>query len=350
MICHKTLRCVVLRRKITRLANSNYVRFCSNNSEATISKQPRVLITGGAGNLGTKAAERMAKCGADVHVLDPWAPTTPVKNVQYHAHDMVSLDGWPQLLDDMDTVVHLACCNPYPGCTWVESADSMSVNMNMMSEAAKRGVPRFVFASSNHVMGGYKELGGPYGNVGVGGSAGAPPLRPTEMPVEVGTKWQAGGAWHDSMSYAVAKLAGERMAEYLGQTSSTQFISLRIGWCQPGDNRPESMSATGGGRNAEAVGAAERATAVYPNDSYYDEQTILDWYRLMWLSNRDYQQIIERCVYATLPDDVAGHVVLNANSENDFSRWDVNETKRVLGYIPEDNLAREAKIVPPWMQ
>eukprot|EP00041_Stephanoeca_diplocostata_P004135 m.41205 g.41205 ORF g.41205 m.41205 type:complete len:83 (+) comp14900_c0_seq4:1464-1712(+) len=68
------------------------------------------------------------------------------------------------------------------------------------------------------------------------------------------------------------------------------------------------------------------------------------------LSNRDYQQIIERCVYATLPDDVAGHVVLNANSENDFSRWDVNETKRVLGYIPEDNLAREAKIVPPWMQ
>jgi hypothetical protein len=58
----------------------------------------------------------------------------------------------------------------------------------------------------------------------------------------------------------------------------------------------------------------------------------------MWLSNRDWQQIVERCVYADLPADTPRHVVLNANSLNTFSRWDVSETCRVLGYNPKDDV------------
>ena len=66
----------------------------------------------------------------------------------------------------------------------------------------------------------YKELGGPYYNTD------ASLIKPTS-PVEVGTKWDAGGMWMDSTGYASAKVAGEALAESLTQsgTSTTQFIT-----------------------------------------------------------------------------------------------------------------------------
>lgn len=70
-------------------------------------ESPRVLITGGSGNLGTKAAQRMVQCGAEVHVLDPWAPAAPVENVHYHAHDMVALHEW------YDCQSHVVLVFPY---------------------------------------------------------------------------------------------------------------------------------------------------------------------------------------------------------------------------------------------
>jgi hypothetical protein len=41
-----------------------------------------------------------------------------------------------------------------------------------------------------------------------------------------------------------------------------------------------------------------------------------------------------------LPSDVPRHVILNANSKNTGSRWDVSETMRILGYEPQDDAAR----------
>lgn len=46
--------------------------------------------------------------------------------------------------------------------SWGDVSKSMQITFNMMTQASANGVNRFIHASSNHVMGGYKELGGPY--------------------------------------------------------------------------------------------------------------------------------------------------------------------------------------------
>ena len=58
-----------------------------------------------------------------------------------------------------------------------------------------------------------------------------------------------------------------------------------------------------------------------------------DWGKKMWLSNQDYCQVVEKAI-------LVGNVsfaVLNAMSDNSGMKWDLSETRRVLGYQPMDN-------------
>eukprot|EP00729_Bicosta_minor_P024183 gene24183-19286_t len=191
---------------------------------ASAASRDKIIITGGAGNLGTKLGTHMVSAGHDVHVIDAWDPSnsgSTVPGVTYHKYDMLTVEpGWVDVVADADAIVHLACYNPYPEASWDDVNKSMQITFNMMTQASAKGVSRFVFSSSNHVMGGYKELGGPYYNTD------ASLIKPTS-PVEVGTKWDAGGMWMDSTGYASAKVAGEALAESLTQsgTSTTQFIT-----------------------------------------------------------------------------------------------------------------------------
>jgi hypothetical protein len=56
------------------------------------------------------------------------------------------------------------------------------------------------------------------------------------------------------------------------------------------------------------------------------------WGQQMWLSDRDLCQAMERAV---LVADVP-FAVLNLMSDNPGMRWDIEETKRVIGYAPRD--------------
>ena len=80
------------------------------------------------------------------------------------------------------------------------------------------------------------------------------------------------------------------------------MICLRIGYCQRGENRPGATMTMG------------------------------SWGQLMWLSDRDLCQAMERAV---LVGDV-GFAVLNLMSDNPGMRWDMDATRRVLGYVPRD--------------
>jgi len=59
------------------------------------------------------------------------------------------------------------------------------------------------------------------------------------------------------------------------------------------------------------------------------------WGQGMWLSNRDLCQAMERAVLA---EDV-GFAVLNLMSDNPGMRWDIEMTKRTIGYAPQDGAA-----------
>ena len=57
----------------------------------------------------------------------------------------------------------------------------------------------------------------------------------------------------------------------------------------------------------------------------------------MWLSNWDWCQAMERAVVA----EGVGFAVLNLMSDNPGMRWDIGETRRVIGYAPQDGWAGE---------
>ena len=61
------------------------------------------------------------------------------------------------------------------------------------------------------------------------------------------------------------------------------------------------------------------------------------WFRLMWLSDRDFCQLMERCVRADVP---YGFHVINGMSANTGMRWDVEHTRQLVGYQPQDDVTR----------
>ena len=53
----------------------------------------------------------------------------------------------------------------------------------------------------------------------------------------------------------------------------------------------------------------------------------------LWLSHRDAAQLIQRSIDAPLS---VGFAIVNGESDNTLSIWDIESTRRILGYVPED--------------
>lgn len=120
-----------------------------------------ILITGGAGNLGTKLAAHLSPSDwvGRIILLDVVPPPAfPPKAEGLIADLKDPRGGWTEAVAAADAIVHFAAENPYPGCTWAEAAASLDMTANLILAARRRPL-RFVFASSNHVMGRYKEEG-----------------------------------------------------------------------------------------------------------------------------------------------------------------------------------------------
>ena len=107
-------------------------------------------------------------------------------------------------------------------------------------------------------------------------------------------------------SYGAAKLFGERLGKAYAEIHGLSVIAVRIGWVQHGANRAEDI----------------------PRDRG-------DWFRLMWLSDRDYCHLMELCITAHVP---APFVVVNGMSANTGMRWDIASTKLLLDYEPQDDV------------
>lgn len=280
----------------------------------------RVLVTGGAGNLGSKLASTLAATSwcREVIALDrAEAPAAP--RLRPVVGDLRRAEpAWTEAFAGVDAVVHLAAQNPYPDATWTDSAASFDMTAQMIEAAVRHGVGRLVFASSNHVMGGYKDNDPPL----------APGTLSVDLPPRVGTISQHGDVRLDSTPYAAAKLMGERLCSARAGTFTS--VSLRIGWCQPGANQPETLSATGTPKLAEGGDQAHRD---------------LCWFQDMWLSNRDFAAVL----LAALTADAAGWptpaIIVNAMSGNRGMPWDIASTATLIGYRPQDDVRRRA--APP---
>ena len=135
-----------------------------------------VAVTGGLGNLGWKLLLHLARTSPCVLLIGLDVRTPSLEQLEAlqaaaacnrtgaaPAIELLACDltdphdsRWRDALERVEAVVHFAAHNPYPDASWDEAAISIDITLNVALAAADSpSVERFVFATSNHVMGRY---------------------------------------------------------------------------------------------------------------------------------------------------------------------------------------------------
>ena len=248
----------------------------------------RVLVTGMAGQIGgiirRELGERYELSGID---------RADVEGVPTTVADIANLNGILPAFEGIDAVVHLGA-DPSPQASWESVLSSNIVGTRNVYEAARlSGVKRIVFASSNHAVGNYPLRQDPYKAV-YDGRLGEirrpfPPLTTDLL--------------RPDSYYGVSKAFGESLGSYFHDEYGISVICLRIGWVMTPDDPTFSPAALS-----------------------------------LWLSHRDAAQLIQKSIDA--PQSV-GFAVVNGESDNALSIWDIETTRQVLGYEPQDSAGEE---------
>lgn len=159
---------------------------------------------------------------------------------------------------------------------------------NLFEAAQRADVRRFIYASTNQVIFGYCAEE-PYAALFAGRFDD--PVLEDYRPID-----------HTMLTrplidYACSKVFGESLAHRYAQTTSMSCICLRIGWVT------------------------------------YDDQLPIPSARMLWCSQRDIVQLVERCVNA--PDDLRFDIFFS-QYDNRYNLVDIQHARDVLGYAPQD--------------
>lgn len=278
----------------------------------------RVVITGAGGNLGGKLTAHLQAapwCTAIVGI-DPKPLTDSAKFRAVSADLRDPRDQrWIGPVSEADAIVHFAAQNPAPDSTWLEATQSLDMTLNLLHRARDHDC-RFVFASSNHVMGGYQNAPLPAD----GKLSGATPPLP-------GTTMFNGQTYVTPTAYGASKLMGERAVVAAAAAGRMTGVNVRVGWVQPGENHPETIGLHGGGTNyGPGIPAAT------------EEQRAMRWFRSMWLSNADFLQLMEKAITRPATAWPAPAILVCGMSNNDGMAWDLTTGRDLLGYAPADNV------------
>jgi NAD+ dependent glucose-6-phosphate dehydrogenase len=254
-----------------------------------------ILITGAAGNIGAKITAHFRETtDHELRLLDR-AAGDGIVAADFGIWD----DAWAKHFAGVDTVIHLAG-NASGRASWASAKrDNITGTQHVLRAAREAQVRRVVFASTNQVMLGYRFANGPV---------------TTDMPPA------------PLSPYGISKFACEEIGRAFAEETGMDFLALRIGYFQRGDNLPGAHMGIG------------------------------EWGQSMWLSNRDMNQAMDKAIAAP----PFGFAIVNLESNNAGMRWDIEHTRRVIGYVPldsatpvindakreEDRLARAVSLVP----
>lgn len=233
----------------------------------------RILITGATGHIGRQLSDHLEASGHEVVRFGTRAETPGV----IAADLSVWQESWASVFHGVDQVIHLAAC-PRPDANWVEIQTlNLDLTNNVYEAAARAGVRRLIFASSNWVVAGHR-----FDDARLDSEV-------TPSPVN---------------AYGASKLAGERLGRLYSQARGMSVICLRIGFNQqrPGNQPGEHMSSG-------------------------------LWGQQMWLSDRD---LCAGFACAIDAPDTLDFAVLNLVSNNAGMRWDLDEAQRLIGFAPQD--------------
>ena len=114
----------------------------------------RVIVTGGAGFIGSNLVDKLIEQGIEVIVLDNLS-TGKKENINPKAKFIrcnISTDR--PLFDNVDTVFHLAA-TPQVQYSVENPTDNNNIDslINMLQLSKKSGVKRFIFSSSSAIYG-----------------------------------------------------------------------------------------------------------------------------------------------------------------------------------------------------
>jgi NAD+ dependent glucose-6-phosphate dehydrogenase len=252
----------------------------------------RVLVTGAEGTIGTAVRQFLA------HRYDLRSLTRAPAAFPSHAADIADLDAILPAFDGMDAVVHLAA-SPSVSTPWEDILPNNLVGTyNVFEAAARSGVSRVVYASSNHV-------------IGMDEIQNAPGLYDLDDPRVFDERAELRP---DSL-YGVSKVFGEALARYYVERRGLTAVCLRIGTVQADDD-PRSLDVP---EPLEGLTPDERRRRI----------------RATWLSRRDCAELIGRAI-----DAPVRWAVVYGISDNPRQFWSLGDARRLLGYEPRDAAPR----------
>jgi uronate dehydrogenase len=175
----------------------------------------KVLITGAAGLVGT-VLMRGLEGRYDVTGVDRAFRRPP--NVR--RRNLARSRGLARLFEGADAVVDLAGLSDHRTAWKDVWRNNLPVTLEVLEAARQARVRRYVFASSNHVTGGYED-DPPWSAIVAGDYAG---LDPASIPL-IGTDWPI----RPDGAYALGKALGEAAARWYSDAFGLSAVCLRIG-------------------------------------------------------------------------------------------------------------------------
>ncbi len=170
----------------------------------------KVLVTGGAGQIGRYVVEELSQAGHEVVVLDQALPQQRVEGVQYRIGDHEQLGHVVELCPGTDAIVHLSAI-PAAG-TWPNTTvfrSNVMGTFNVHEAAVITNVPLVVSTSSQSAYGFAYQYR---------------PFMPHYLPMDEN---------HPDLSqdpYGLSKMMGEEIAHTYHRRCDLRVCSLRPPW------------------------------------------------------------------------------------------------------------------------
>lgn len=165
----------------------------------------RMLITGAAGGVGTFLRTGLAESGWHMRCLDLRVPDDP-GGAEWIVGDIADESVLDAAMAGVDVVIHLAAIPVEDRFDAILRAN-IEGTYRVFEAAVRAGVPRFLFASSNHVVGYYERAAFADRRIGM-------EARP-----------------RPDTFYGVSKVLGEALGSYYHDRHGLQVASVRIGAC-----------------------------------------------------------------------------------------------------------------------
>lgn len=246
----------------------------------------RLLITGINGLIGSLLHNALVG-KYDVYGLDRSEPFSE-RILPADISDYKQTARAVEQVSPLDAIIHLAG-NPSPAASWEEVLGPNIVGTRNIFEAARQfRVPRVIYASSNHVTGGYEGIESNYF------------LHRQTEPVKISTKDPV----RPDSEYGVSKVFGEAIARYYCARWGVEAICLRIG------------------------------AVLEDDDPTRDARNLR-----IWLSHRDLVQLVEKSLATNVPFGIYYGI-----SNNKGAFFDLSNAREELGFIPVEDASAVKKI------